>query len=174
MEISRSCNRTSARRHIRLAQLRSEEPKELVHAERAGRAEAEGAIEGVLAQPDGVAVAATLEVDRSHQVHLIEWLEARACAPGYSWRGSSGATDPGRGQTVALQDARDGRPAGERTDVQGLQLGTDGLGPYQTVASGRRGMGLEPAADGEDGPLQFGWDPLRVLVALGSGLHSGR
>ena len=26
-------------------------------------------------------------------------------------------------------------------------------------------MGLEPAADGEDGPLQFGWDPLRVLVA---------
>ena len=43
-------------------------------------------------------------------------------------------------------------------------------------------MDLEPAADGEDGPLQFGWDPSRVLEggphpvaeALGSGLHSGR
>jgi hypothetical protein len=43
-------------------------------------------------------------------------------------------------------------------------------------------MGLEPTSDGEDSPLQFGWDPLRVLVAgphpvveaLGAGLHSGR
>jgi hypothetical protein len=42
-------------------------------------------------------------------------------------------------------------------------------------------MVLEPAADGEDGPLQLGSDPLRVLVAgpdpvveaLGAGLHSG-
>ena len=75
-----------------------------------------------------------------------------------------------------------GPPRGERPDVHGLQLGMDGRGPDQTVAGGRRGMGLEPAADGEAGPLQFGWDPLRVLVAgprpvedaLGSGLHSGR
>jgi hypothetical protein len=71
---------------------------------------------------------------------------------------------------------------GERTDAQGFQFGTDGRGPDQTVAGGRRGMGQEPAADEEDGPLQFGWDPLRVLVAgphpvveaPGSGLHSGR
>ena len=93
-----------------------------------------------------------------------------------------GQPDPGRGRAIALQDALDGPAAGERTDAQGLQLGTDGRGPDQTVAVGRRGIGLEPAADGEDGPLQFGWDPLRVLVAgprpvveaLGSGLHSGR
>jgi hypothetical protein len=92
MEFSRSCNRTSARRHIRLAQLRSEEPKDLVHAARAGPTEADGAIEGVLAQSDGAAVAATHEVDRSDQVHPMEWSVARACRPGYSWRGSSGAT----------------------------------------------------------------------------------
>jgi len=90
-----------------------------------------------------------------------------------------GQADPGRGQAIALQDALDGPRAGERTDAQGLQLGTDGRGPDQTVAGGRRGMGLEPAADGEDGPLQFGWDPLSVLVAgpcpvveaLGAGLQ---
>jgi hypothetical protein len=42
-------------------------------------------------------------------------------------------------------------------------------------------MSLEPAADGEDGPLQFGWGiwvlvagPRPVGEALGSGLHSGR
>ena len=40
-------------------------------------------------------------------------------------------------------------------------------------------MGLEPAADGEDGSLQFGWNPLgtrvvgprQVLEALGAGLQ---
>jgi hypothetical protein len=93
-----------------------------------------------------------------------------------------GEADPRRGQAIALQDALDGPPAGERTDPQGVHLGTDGRGPNPLVAGGRRGMGLEPAADGEDGPRQFGWDPLRVLVAgphpvaeaLWSGLHSGR
>ena len=93
-----------------------------------------------------------------------------------------GEADPGRGQTIALQDAPYGPPAGDRTNARGLQLGTDGRGPDQTIAGGRRGTGLEPVADGVDGPLQFPWDPLRVLVpgprpvaeALGSGLHSGR
>jgi hypothetical protein len=87
-------------------------------------------------------------------------LRAGVLLAGQQW----GQPDPGRGQAIAQQDAL-GPPAGERTDTQGLQLGTDGRGPDQTEAGGRRGMGLEPAADGEDGPLQFGWDPLRVLVA---------
>jgi hypothetical protein len=109
-------------------------------------------------------------------------LEARACGPGYSWRGSSGVSRTRCAvKPFALQDALDGPPARERTDAQGPQLGTDARGPDQTVAGGRRGMGLEPAADGDDGPLQFAWDPLRVLVAgsrpvveaLGSGLHTG-
>ena len=50
--------------------------------------------------------------------------------------------------------------AGERADAQGLQLGADGRGPDQTVAGGRRGVGLEPTADGRDDPLQLGRDPL--------------
>jgi hypothetical protein len=85
-----------------------EESRDLVHAARAGQAEADGAIEGVLAYPEGVAVAATLEVDRSHQVHLMEWLEARACEPGNSWRGSSGtrrargAVKPSRCRTHSM------------------------------------------------------------------------
>jgi hypothetical protein len=45
-------------------------------------------------------------------------------------------------------------------DVQGLQLGQDGGGPGEAVASGRRGVGLEPAGDGEDGPLHLGRDAL--------------
>src|SRR5262245_15868935 len=39
-----------------------EEPEDLVHAARSGQAEADGAVEGVLAHPDVVAVAAPLEV----------------------------------------------------------------------------------------------------------------
>ena len=42
------------------------------------------------------------------------------------------------------------------TDAQDFQLVMDGCGPDQSVAGGRRGMDLEPAADGEDDPLQFG------------------
>ena len=37
-----------------------------------------------------------------------------------------------------------------------FKLDTDGCGPDQSVAGGRRGMDLEPAADGGDDPLQFG------------------
>jgi hypothetical protein len=160
-----------------------EELKDLVHAARADQAEADGDIEGVLARPDGLTVAAALEVDWSPQVHLLELAGGPGLRAGVLPAGQQrGEADPGRGQAIALQDALDGPPAGERTDAQGLQLGTDGRGPDQTVAGGRRGMGLEPAAAGADGPLQFGWDPLRVLVAdrhpvveaLGSGLHSGR
>src|SRR5262249_33702378 len=51
--------------------------------------------------------------------------------------------------------------------------------PGQARAGGRRGRGLEPAADGEDGPLQFGRDalgdvmvgPRQVVEPLGPGLQ---
>jgi hypothetical protein len=86
-----------------------------------------------------------------------------------------GEADPRRSQAVALQDAIDGPSTGERADAQGLQFGEDGSGPGQAVAGGRRGVGLEPASDGEDGPLQFGRDapgdmvvgPRQVVEALG-------
>src|ERR1700677_4494386 len=76
-----------------------------------------------------------------------------------------GQPEPGRSQAIALRDTLDGPHAGERTVAQGLRLGIDDRGADQTVASGRRGMDLEPPADGEDGLLQFGSDPLKVLVA---------
>src|SRR5262249_37150728 len=90
-----------------------------------------------------------------------------------------GHSDLGHGQAVALQDALDGPCAGERADAQGLQLGADGSGPGQAVAGGRRGTSLEPAADGEEGPLQVGRDASgdvvvgsrQVVKALGSGLQ---
>jgi hypothetical protein len=90
-----------------------------------------------------------------------------------------GEADPRRGQAVALQDPFDGPLARERADAQGLQFGADNRGPGQAVAGGRRGVGLAPAADGEDGPLQFGRDALgdlvvgpgQVVEAVGAGLQ---
>jgi hypothetical protein len=90
-----------------------------------------------------------------------------------------GQADAGRGEVVALQDALDGALAGKRSDAEALQLGEDGTGPDQAVAGGRRGVGLEPPADGEDGPFQLGRDALgdmavgpgQVEQALGSVLQ---
>src|SRR5262249_47303013 len=72
----------------------------------------------------------------------------------------------------------DGTRARERADPQGLQLGADGGGADEAVAGGRTGVGLEPAADGEDGPLQLGRDTLgdvvgpgEVVEPLGAGLQ---
>ncbi len=71
------------------------------------------------------------------------------------------------------------RFAGERPDAQGLEFGKDGRGPKQAVAGRRRGVGLKPAADGEDGPFQFGREtlgdvvvgPCQVVEALGASLQ---
>src|SRR5262245_9838344 len=53
-----------------------------------------------------------------------------------------------------------GSPEGQRTDAQRLQLSPDRCGPGQAIAGGRRGMGLKPATDRYDRPLQLGWDAL--------------
>src|SRR3954469_20397074 len=142
-----------------------EEPQDLVHAPGTGQAQANGAVEGVLAHPDVVAVAAALQVDRPHQIDLVELVGCPGLWSGVllTWQ-QRGQADPRRRQAVALQDPLDGAFAGERADAQGLQLGPDGRGPDQAVAGGRRGMGLKPAADGEDRPLQLGWDALGDLV----------
>jgi hypothetical protein len=128
-------------------------------------------------------VAGALEVDWFAQVHLLQLAGGQGLRAGVlpAWQ-QWGEANPRRGQSISLQDALDGPPEGERIYAYGFQLGTDSRGPDQTVAGVRRGVVLEPAADGEAGSLQFGWDPLRVLVAgshpvveaLGSGLHSGR
>src|SRR5262249_32666367 len=78
----------------------------------------------------------------------------------------------------AFEDALDGAFGGERVDAESLQFGEDGPGPDQAVAGGWRGVGLEPAADGEDGPLQLPWDALGEVVvspgAVGEPLGTGR
>src|SRR5512144_513637 len=93
-------------------------------------------------------------------------------------RQQPGEAFAGRGQAVALGHALDGARAGQRADVEALQLGQDGGGPDQAVAGSRRGVGLEPSADGEDGPLQFGRDllgdvagPGQVEQAIDAGLE---
>src|SRR5260370_38825145 len=48
--------------------------------------------------------------------------------------------------------------------MQGLEFGEDGIGPDAAVPAGRRGMGLESLADGEDGALQFGRNALGDVV----------
>ena len=90
-----------------------------------------------------------------------------------------GQSDPWRGQAVALKDALDGAVAGDRPDTEPLQLGADGAGPDQAVARRRRGVGPEPAAEREDGPLRFGREPQgdvvvgpgQVVEAVGPGLQ---
>src|SRR5512135_334951 len=158
----------------------AEEPEDLVHAAGTSQPQADGAVEGILAHPDVVAVAAPPEVDRPDEVDLVELVGGPGLRAGVLLaRQERGQADPGRGHAVALQDALDGPRAGERTGPQGLQLGTDGRGPDQAVARRRRGVGLEPAADREDGPLQFGRDALGDMVvgsrpvveALGAGLQ---
>src|SRR5262249_7177103 len=139
----------------------AEEPEDLVPAPRAGQAEADGAVEGVLADPDVVAAPAPLAVARPHQIDVVELVGGPGLRAGIVLAGQQrGEADPGRGQAVALQDALDGPRGGERANAQGLQLGADGRAPDQAVARRRRGTGLEPAADGEDGPLQLGRDLL--------------
>src|SRR5262249_10415305 len=49
---------------------------------------------------------------------------------------------------------------GQRAEVEGLELGQNGRGPDEAVAGSWRGVGLQPAADGEDRPLQLGRDAL--------------
>src|SRR5262249_14261077 len=50
----------------------AEEPQDLIHAARVGQTQADRTVEGVLAHPDVVAVAATLEVDWSDQIDLVK------------------------------------------------------------------------------------------------------
>jgi hypothetical protein len=157
-----------------------EEPEDLVHAPRAGQAQADGAIEGILADPDVVAMAAALEVDRPDQIDLVEFVGGAGLRAGVLLAGQQrGEPDPRRGQAVALERALDGARVGKRADVEGLEFGQDGRGPDEAVASSWRGVGLQPAADGEDRPLQLGRDALgdvvggvgQVVQALGAQLE---
>ena len=87
----------------------AEEPEDLVHAAGVGQAQADGAVEGVLAHPDVVAVAAALEVDRPDQIDLVEFVGGPGLRAGVLLAGQQrGEADPRRGQAVALQDALDG------------------------------------------------------------------
>src|SRR5262249_40655880 len=114
------------------------------------------------------AVAAALEVDRPHQVDLVDLVGGPGLGAGVLLaRQQGGEADARRGQAVALQDALDGALAGERADAQGLEFGADGRGPDHAGGRGRRGVGLEPAADGEDAPLQLGRDPWRDMAGPG-------
>ena len=126
---------------------------------------------------------AAVQLDCDRRSTCWSWLEDRVCGLEYPPRGRSGlkrtwgAVKPLRFRTRSMV-----RPQGSGQAARGLQRGMAGPGHEQTVAGGRRGLGLEPAADGGGGPLQFGWDPLGALVAgphlgvegLGSGLSSGR
>jgi hypothetical protein len=94
-------------------------------------------------------------------------LEARACGPGYPWRGSSGDWRARGRQAVALEHAFDGAWVGQWANVEGLEFGQDGGGIDQAVADGRRGVGLEPAANGKDRLLQLRRDALANLACAG-------
>src|SRR5262249_30682832 len=158
----------------------AEEPEDLVHAPGVGQAQADGPVEDVLAHPDVMPLAAALEVNRPDQIDLVQLVGSPGLrARPRLARQQRGEAYPRRGQAVALEDALDGALAGERADAQDFQLGQDGGGADQAVAGGWGGVGLEPATDGEDGPLQLGRDvlgdvvvgPRQVVEAVGAGLQ---
>jgi hypothetical protein len=80
---------------------------------------------------------------------------------------------------MCWQDALNRPLARQRPKDQRLPLGQDGGGADQAVAGGGRGVGLQPAADGAEGPLPLGRDawgdgaggPRQVVEALGPGLE---
>src|SRR5262249_10942282 len=120
------------------------------------------------------------EVDRSDEIHFMELVGGPGLRAGVLLaRQERSQANSRSGQPVSLQDALDGAPAGQRADGEGLELGEDRVGSDQAVAGGRRGMRLEPAADGEDGALQLGRDALgdlmvgpgEIVEALGAGLE---
>jgi hypothetical protein len=57
-------------------------------------------------------------------------------------RKRSGEAFAGRGGAVVLKPAFDGARAGQRAEVQALQLGRDGGGADQALPGGRLGVGL--------------------------------
>src|SRR5688500_5384041 len=99
-------------------------------------------------------MAAALEVNRPDQIDLVEFVGGPRLRTGVllAWQ-QRGQADPGRGQAITLQDTLDGALAGEGTDPQGFEFGQEDRGSDEAVAGGRRGVGLQPTADGEDGPL---------------------
>ena len=98
-----------------------EEPEDLVHAARIGQAQADGPIEGILAHPDVVAVAAAFEVDRPDQIDFVKFVGCSGLRAGVllTWQ-QRGEPDPRRGQAVALEHALDGARVGKR--YRGLYL----------------------------------------------------
>src|SRR5262249_15208588 len=139
----------------------AEEPEHLVHATRVGQTQADGTVEGILAHPDVVAVRVALEVDRPHEIDLVEFVGGPRLGSGplLTWQQRSQA-DSRCGQAVAFQDTFDGPHARKGAGAQSLEFGEDGWSPDQAVTRRRRGVSLEPAANREDGSLQFGRNPL--------------
>ena len=146
-----------------------EEGEDLVHPPGVGQAQANGAVEGVLAHPDVVALPPPLQVDRAHQIDFVQLVGPLRLGRGVDLTGERlGQAHAGRGDAVALEHALDGAQAGEGAQVEGLELGEDRTGPDQAVARPRAGVALEASPDGQDGALQLGRDACRH-VAVGSG-----
>src|SRR5512144_3014636 len=157
--------RRSAQRLPALA----EEGQDLVHSARVGQAQADGTVERILADPDVIALASALQIDRPDQIGLVQLVGLPGLGTGVLLAGEQrGQADPGCGQAVALEHTVDGAQAGQRTNVEGLEFGQDRAGTAQVVVVSRRGVGLQPPSDGEDGPFQL-WRDAPGDVAAGAG-----
>src|SRR5207249_2161099 len=84
---------------------RAEEPQDFVPAAGAGQAQAHGAVEGLLADPEVVARASALEGDRPYPIDLVELVGGPGRGAGIllAWQQRRQA-DPWSGQAVAPQD----------------------------------------------------------------------
>src|SRR5262249_55927296 len=133
------------------------------------QAQADGAVESVLTDPNVIAVPAAFQVDRADEIDLVQFVGGTGLRPGVLLAGQQrGQAHPRGRQAVAPQDALDGARTGEGPDTQGAQLAQDDGGPEEAVAGGRRGVGLEAGAGRGDGPLPARRDGLGD-VAVGAG-----
>lgn len=146
----------------------SEEGQHGFHAARTAQFQANRAIENVLAGPQVIAFALAQQVERPNAIDLVHLIgvEGLRC-----WIGVTGnqwcQPNLRQGDPVPLQHPLDGPRAGHWADMQGVQLGQDGLRADETVARSRMGLRFEALPDGQNRSLQVGRQAMRMMVETG-------
>jgi hypothetical protein len=131
-------------------------------------------------RPKCSSVAVGLEVNRSHQIDLVQIVGLAGLRCRVNLAGTqTWPTETGAGDAVALHHSIDRPQAQLRSDVQGLKFGQNGTGPDQVVAGSGPSLGFEMATNRQNGAFQFGRDacgdlvlaPCQVLESFGAELE---
>ena len=126
---------------------------------------AHGAVEDVLARPQVVPLALPQEVDQADAIDLMDVVGIEGLRRGIGVARDQGRKpDPRHAHAVALKHSFDRPRAGEGLEVQSFEFGDDRLGANETVARARMRLRFDPFADRQDGLLQVGREPARMVI----------